>query len=721
MAGRSTPGVVLLTFRTAGTQKAAEEARKTGDALERTSSKAGQGAHGLAMFSGGLEDIVGGFLPFETGLGRLSGGLDDFSGKLEGNKGKAKAWAGGLAVAGGAAAAGFVGAVADGIGNAVELDSATSTVSAKLGLTEAESARIGEVAGGLYADAYGDSLGQVADVAGQVVSSIDGMRDASAESLEDMTEHALNFAEAFEVDTARSTQVVGQLLRNGLAKDGEEAFDLLTKTMQQVPTNVRDDIMDAADEYGPFFSQLGLDGASAFGLLAKGAEDGMYGIDKTGDALKELTIRSTDMSKSSAAAYEAMGLDAEKMSAMMLAGGDEAAKGFDKIVDGLLSIEDPVEQSQAALALFGTPLEDLGTDEIPGFLQSLQDGAGGIGDFTDTAAEMGDKLNSGPAKSWEKLGRLWDDATSKIGEKLLPVIEDLTEWMAANPELMNVIIIGLGILAVALGVAAVAVWAVNSALFASPITWIILGIVALIAALVLLVMNWDAVVAWISEVWGGFVNWLVEVGNGIATWWNDLWAGIGNYFQVLWTSIVVFFTTKWMELMSFVDGIRSFFEGVFGGIGDFISSAFNNALNVVKGVINGIISLVNGAIGAINSLSVTIPDWVPIVGGQTWGVNLPSIPYLARGGDVEAGHPYVVGDAGYPELFVPESDGHVYPRVPTMSGMSMEDISASLDDADVVVTSSGDRGPRIIQVVMPDGRVLLEAVLEEGEDAEARL
>jgi len=718
---RSKSGVVLLTFRTAGTQKAAEEARKTGDALEDAGSKSGKGAHGLSLFAGGLDSIVGAVLPFDIGLDRMSGGLDDFGSKLEGSKGKAKAWAGGLAVAGGAAAAGFMTSLADGVEGAVELDSVTSTVSARLGLTEGESARIGEVAGGLYADAYGESLAQIGDVTGQVISSIDGMRDASAETLEDMTADALNFAETFQVDTARATQVVGQLLRTGLAKDADEAFDLLTKTMQQVPENVRDDVMDAADEYGPFFAQLGLDGATAFGLLAKGAEDGMYGIDKTGDALKELTIRSTDMSKASVAAYEAAGLNAEEMAGMMLAGGEEAAEGFDKIVAGLLSIEDPVEQSQAALALFGTPLEDLGTDQIPGFLQSLQDGTGGIGDFTGAAEAMGDKLNSGPAKSWEKLGRLWDAATMKIGDKLLPVIEDLTDWMAENPALMDVIIIGLGVLAVALGIAAVAVWAVNSALFASPITWIILGIVALIAALVLLVMNWDSVVAWISDVWGGFVNWLVEVGEGIATWWNDLWSGIGAFFQVLWTSIVLFFVTKWLELTSFLDGIGSFFRGVFGGIGDFIANAFNSALNVVRGAINGIIGLVNGAIGALNGLSVKIPDWVPLVGGQTWGVNLPKIPYLARGGDVEAGRAYVVGDAGYPELFVPDSDGHVLPRVPTLAGMSAEDIAASLDDVDITVGSDNDRGPRIIQVVMPDGRVLLEAVLEEGEDAEARL
>ena len=50
------------------------------------------------------------------------------------------------------------------------------------------------------------------------------------------------------------------------------------------------------------------------------------------------------------------------------------------------------------------------------------------------------------------------------------------------------------------------VWSFTAALLANPVTWIVLGIVALIAALVLLWKNWDKVVSFVSGIWSGFVE-----------------------------------------------------------------------------------------------------------------------------------------------------------------------------------------------------------------------
>ena len=76
---------------------------------------------------------------------------------------------------------------------------------------------------------------------------------------------------------------------------------------------------------------------------------------------------------------------------------------------------------------------------------------------------------------------------------------------------------------------------------------------------------------------------------------------------------------------------------------------------IAKAPLNGIIGLLNGAIGAINalisgfnSLGFEMPKWL---GGGSWHPNLPnipSIPYLAKGGTVLSGSA-VVGEAG-PEL-----------------------------------------------------------------------
>ena len=56
------------------------------------------------------------------------------------------------------------------------------------------------------------------------------------------------------------------------------------------------------------------------------------------------------------------------------------------------------------------------------------------------------------------------------------------------------------------------------------IAWIVLAIVALVAALVLLVMNWGNLVAWISEVWSGFVTWVTGITDAMVQLWEEMWA-----------------------------------------------------------------------------------------------------------------------------------------------------------------------------------------------------
>ncbi|QDF19527.1 tail length tape measure protein [Arthrobacter phage Kumotta] len=242
------------------------------------------------------------------------------------------------------------------------------------------------------------------DIAGAVTSvktSIGGLGDMSEAEFDQATKNALNFSKAFEMDTDRVTQVVGQMLKTGLVGNANEAFDLLTAAAQKVPAAVREDVIDAVDEYGPFFTQLGIKGSDAMGMLVAASEKGMYGIDKTGDALKEFTIRATDMSKATSGAYEALGLNTEQMTKDLLAGGETGAAAFQKIVGALNNMKDPVAQSQAALALFGTPLEDLGTEDIPKFIASLSGAQTALGDTEGAASRMGDTLNNSVGAKFE--------------------------------------------------------------------------------------------------------------------------------------------------------------------------------------------------------------------------------------------------------------------------------------------------------------------------------
>lgn len=365
-----------------------------------------------------LGQMLQGSIGLDTG--RFSAGLDDAMGKLGDFAGK------GAKVAA-AAGAGVATAMAASLVANLSVEKGTDKLAAQLGLTEAESKRVGAVAGSLYADAYGENLDQVNDAVGAVMSSIAGMSDASGARLEKVTAKALDFATVFEVDVQRAAQVAGQAVETGLAKNATQAFDLITAASQRVPASLREDVLDAADEYGQFFAQLGMDGPEAFGLLVNGAQKGMYGIDKAGDAIKEFTIRSTDMSTASKDAYKAIGLDARQMADDILAGGDKAKGATDKILEGLLSMKPGAKQANAAIALFGTPLEDLGTKDIPKFLESLRGGNKAMKGFGGASERMGDTLNDNASTALTGLRRKGEKAFLMLGNWALPIVNDMAD------------------------------------------------------------------------------------------------------------------------------------------------------------------------------------------------------------------------------------------------------------------------------------------------------
>lgn len=86
-------------------------------------------------------------------------------------------------------------------------------------------------------------------------------------------------------------------------------------------------------------------------------------------------------------------------------------------------------------------------------------------------------------------------------------------------------------------------------------------------------------------------------------------------------------------------GVIDFIGGIFTlnwkkaweGVKDIFGGVFDALVGLCKLPINGIIGLINGAINGINSISVDIPEGIPLVGGKHIGFDIPTIPTLAKG------------------------------------------------------------------------------------------
>lgn len=248
---------------------------------------------------------------------------------------------------------------------------------------------------------------------------------------------------------------------------------------------------------------------------------------------------------------------------------------------------------------------------------------------------------------------LWTNVTAALGAAwtwlwetiLLPVftaIGDFFSWIYNN--IIMPVVTGI---------------MVYIGLWAAIIQWLWQSVISPVFSAIGSVFNWiwlnviSPVVNFVSagiRAWGAVISWLWT--SAISPAVNAIGAG----FNWVWRSVI-------SPVVNFISGairnVGNTVRSVFGGIGSFIGSAFQAALNVVRGPINGIIGLVNSAIRGLNSLSVTIPGWVPIVGGQTWGLSIPTIPMLARG-TKNAPDVFIAGENG-PELIVGAGGSKVYP------------------------------------------------------------
>jgi hypothetical protein len=93
------------------------------------------------------------------------------------------------------------------------------------------------------------------------------------------------------------------------------------------------------------------------------------------------------------------------MANAILAGGGAAQGATQQIIDGLLGIKDPATQANTAIALFGTPLEDMNVQDIPAFLTSLKGASGAMDGFSGSAQRSGDALRDNAGTALEEFKR----------------------------------------------------------------------------------------------------------------------------------------------------------------------------------------------------------------------------------------------------------------------------------------------------------------------------
>lgn len=162
----------------------------------------------------------------------------------------------------------------------------------------------------------------------------------------------------------------------------------------------------------------------------------------------------------------------------------------------------------------------------------------------------------------------------------------------------------------------------------------------------------------LSEIWQAWKPTIEKIGEILVGIWNTClkpvvnWLGnefiqefrsVGNYIKPILDNlktmfgglvdfIVGVFTGNWQKAWQ---GVQNIFKGIFDGLA-----------NIAKKPINSIIDAINTMIKGLNKIK--LPDWIPGLGGK--GINIPTIPKLAKGGIVDNPTIAMVGEAGRKNL-----------------------------------------------------------------------
>lgn len=147
-------------------------------------------------------------------------------------------------------------------------------------------------------------------------------------------------------------------------------------------------------------------------------------------------------------------------------------------------------------------------------------------------------------------------------------------------------------------------------------------------------------------------------------------SGVMTVFDGLTTFISGVFTGNWRQAW---EGVKTIFKGI-----------FDSFAALCKAPINAVIGIINGAISGLNKINVSIPDWVPGIGGKNFGINIPTIPMLYKGTDNWQGGAAVIHDRGGEIVDLPKGS-RVYPHDKSVE-MARKDGAAQSGSGSVQIT-----------------------------------
>lgn len=280
------------------------------------------------------------------------------------------------------------------------------------------------------------------------------------------------------------------------------------------------------------------------------------------------------------------------------------------------------------------------TDDLQGNILDMYDA---LGSGTGVATEMANAINETEPERFERLTQRIQNVKESIGNSLLPTVNDLMSagetvltkvgsWIEENQELVRVIMLvvlaiggfltiagtvaavvggvglvitkavsafkilkaGFGIARAALSPLIGSVWSFTAALLANPVTWVVIGIAALIAAIVLLYNKCE----WFRNLVNNIFNFFREKLGAAFETAKAIFSGIGNVIGSVMGAARDTVAEK-------LDNMRSAYESHGGGIRGAAAAAIEGVKGIYTAGFSFLDNLTGGRLTAIKDKFVS--------------------------------------------------------------------------------------------------------------------
>lgn len=133
-------------------------------------------------------------------------------------------------------------------------------------------------------------------------------------------------------------------------------------------------------------------------------------------------------------------------------------------------------------------------------------------------------------------------------------------------------------------IAAAGQWVFNTSLYGCPVVWIVAGIMAIIAAVVLLVKYWDEVAAWFKKLWDAIVGIFKAAWEAI----KKVWSTVTGWFSNLWGRIKAGAGKAWDGIKNTISKAREGVQKAWGSVKGWFSNLWGNVKSGISNAWGGI-------------------------------------------------------------------------------------------------------------------------------------